>query len=866
MLRGNLKMNFLVLSIFFITGLTGLAYELVWIRLLILSFGSTQFAITTVLSTFMAGLALGSIIFGRVVDKYRYPLRVYAAIEIVLGVYCVLSPWIFSMAREAYLALSPVTGDATYQAWFEPVQFVMAFIVLIVPTTLMGGTLPALVKYLASLSGRIGYYTAIPYAINTFGAVTGCLATGLFALYYIGINSTVYIAGIIDILAGALLLALYWKERSAGTVGVAQENSEPMSESGGSSRKKLNLIIISAFTLSGFCSLAYEVLWTRVLSLVLGSSVYAFTIMLATFLVGLGLGSIAFAPFVDRCKKPILWFSALEAIIGLFALASVFIYRELPFIFFNLKDAFAERFWLFLIIEFLIAAAVMIVPTLSMGAIFPLVNRIYAQGFSHSVGKKVGDIYFFNTTGAIVGSAIGGFILIPFIGVQNGVVLTAGLNILISIVLLYQSGITMFGKLLGSAAFATAFVFMTVALPQWEKMAMTMGLYINQYEMDTKNRSFKDWSFNERLLYYKEGLNAIITVRGSGPNLDIISYQANGKQEARSESGRPSWSWSILGHIPMMLHNSQPKEALLVGLGSGITLGAMEYYPINGIDVVELESGVVDAARFFSESNNNALDDPRVRLHLTDGRSFLSTASKKYDIIISGVSDPWISGVSNLFTYDYFEELKNRLNDDGIVAVWFSNYKSTSDDFKIGLNSFAAVFPNISAWFHYRAALDLVIIGSVKPHSFDMQRLRSIFADPKISTGLARIDIKDPYDIFTLFLSGDRDLRRYIGNARINSDERPILEFSLPKNLYKDVSGADRVREIIAITEDITPPVNINGDEVKDFYLNIGKSYNRYTFRITQASKAFEKVLEIDPSNQEAALYLNNLKKEMGTK
>ena len=741
----------------------------------------------------------------------------------------------------------------------------MAFIVLIVPTTLMGGTLPALVKYLASLSGRIGYHTAIPYAVNTLGAVTGCLATGLFALYYIGINSTVYLAGIIDIIAGSLLLALYWKEQSTGTFGVTEVNSTEMSE-GGSSRKKLNFIIISAFTLSGFCSLAYEVLWTRVLSLVLGSSVYAFTIMLATFLVGLGLGSIAFAPFVDRCKKPIHWFSALEAIIGIFALASVFIYRELPFIFFNLKDAFAERFWLFLIIEFLIAAAVMIVPTLSMGAIFPLVNRIYAQGSSQSIGKKVGDIYFFNTTGAIVGSAAGGFLLIPFIGVQNGVVLTAGLNILISIVLLYYSGTTLFRKLLGSATFATVFVLMTLALPQWEKMAMTMGLYVNQYDMDTKNPSFKDWSFNERLLYYKEGLNAIITVRGSGPNLEVISYQSNGKQEARSESGRPSWSWSILGHIPMMLHNGDPKESLLIGLGSGITLGAMEYYPVKAFDVVELESGVVDAARFFSKANNNALDDPRVRLHLTDGRSFLSTASKKYDIIVSGVSDPWISGVSNLFTYDYFVELKNRLNDDGIVAVWFSNYKSTPDDFKIGLNSFAAVFPHISAWFHYRAALDLVIIGSVKPHSFDMQRLRNTFADPKIGAGLTRIDIKDPYDIFTLFLSGDTDLRRYIGQSRINTDERPILEFSLPKNLYKEVSGADRVREILAITEEIVPPVNIEGDQVKDFYLNIGKSYNRYSFRTAQASKAFEKVLEIDSSNQEAAFYVKKLKEEMGMK
>lgn len=869
--------NYLILSIFFITGLTGLAYELIWIRLLILSFGSTQFAITTVLSIFMAGLALGSIIFGRVVDRYGSPLRVYAAIEIVLGLYCLLSPLIFSTAREIYLSLAPATGDGVYRAWFEPVHFITAFIVLIIPTTLMGGTLPALVKYLASFPGRIGYHTAVPYAVNTLGAVTGCLATGLFAIYYIGINATVYLAGIIDIFVGIILLALFSK--GAGDVqprkeilllpplqGEGHGGDGVFSGQSGGNFRRLNLILISAFTISGFCSLAYEVLWTRVLSLVLGSTVYAFTIMLATFLAGIGLGSIAFAPFVDRLKRPVLWFSVLEAVIGFFAIASIFLYRELPFIFFNLRELFADRFWLFLLVEFLLASSLMIVPTLSMGAIFPLVNRIYSRGATQSIGKKVGDIYFFNTAGSIFGSAAAGFLIIPMIGVQKGVVLVAGLNILICLALLFISGTTRALKMVCSTLFVAGFAVVTIMLPPWEKMAMTMGLYVNEYDIDTKDRSFKDWSLNERLLYYKEGLNAIITVRGSGPNLEVISYQSNGKQEARSELGRPSWSWSILGHLPMMLHNGEPEEALLIGLGSGITLGAMEQYPINGIDVVELESGVVDAARFFSKSNSNALEDPRVRLHLTDGRSFLSTASKKYDVIISGVSDPWISGVSNLFTYDYFMEVKSRLNDGGIVAVWFSNYKGTADDFKVGLNSFAAAFPHISAWFHYRSALDLVIIGSVKPHSFEIQRLSSVFADPKTSAGLARIDINNPYDIFSLFLSGNRDLRKYIGDALLNTDEKPILEFSLPKNLYMEVSGADRVREIIAITEDIAPPVNIEEDDVKDFYLNIGKSYNRYSFRIGQASKAFEKVLEIDPANQEAALYIKYLKGEQEMK
>ena len=861
----TLRNNYLILAFFFLTGLTGLAYELVWIRLLILSFGSTQFAITTVLATFMAGLALGSIIFGRVVDRYPFPLRVYAIIEILLGIYCVLSPLVFYFVKSLYLFASPITGEATFRAGFEATQFGLALLALIVPTTLMGGTLPALVKYFASTNrtgDRIGMHTAVPYAVNTLGAVTGCLATGLFALYYLGVNATVYAAGIVDIIIGVLVFVIFGKTESRTHEEKAYYNGADAAEAR-QSRSRLNLIIISAFFLSGFASLAYEVLWTRVLSLVLGSSVYAFTIMLSTFLAGIGIGSIAFAPFVDRCRRPVFWFAVLEAAIGFFALASVFIYRELPFIFFNLKLSFAESFWLFLVFKFLIASAVMIIPALSMGAIFPLVNRIYAEGRG-TIGKKVGNIYFFNTAGAILGSFAAGFILIPLIGAQSGVVLIAALNIVISIAVMAYSGIRPGPRYAWAAGSAAVYAVIALSLPSWERLAMTTGMYVNDYGKAVKKASFKDWSFNDKLLYYNEGLNAIITVRSSGPDGETITYQANGKQEAKSEYGVPPGSWAVLGHLPAILHKGDTENALVVGLGSGVTLGMMELYPFKSFDVIELEPAVVEAAQFFSKANNNALVDPRVRLHVTDGRSFLASVDRKYDVIVSGVSDPWISGVSNLFTTDYFTDLRGKLNKGGIVALWFSNYRNTPEDFKTGLNSFARVFPNVSVWFHYREALDLVVIGSMEEHPVDMERLNEVFSDERIRESLSGIGINDPYDVFALFLSGDKDLRRFLGDAKVNTDERPILEFSLPKSLYRSVNGAERVQELLNSAEEILPPVNLNGLEPADFYLNVGKSFNRYNFRLNQALKAFEESLEHDPEQREAAVYADNLKKELG--
>lgn len=857
----ELRKEHFVLAFFFVTGLTGLAYEVVWIRLLILSFGSTQFAVTTVLSTFMAGLALGSVVFGRIVDRGNSPLRLYAFLIIALGAYCVMSPLVFSLVKAAYLYASPITGDSTYRAGFEPVQFGLSLLALIVPTTLMGGTLPAVVKHFASTE-RIGFHIAVPYAVNTLGAVTGCLVTGLFSIYYLGVSATLYLAGAVDITLGLLLLVLFRNGSAASKVPEPEAESHYIQDAN-AARRRLNAFIVSAFFLSGFASLAYEVLWTRILSLVLGSSVYAFTIMLSTFLAGIGLGSIAFAPLVDRCRKPVFWFALLEAVIGLFALATIFLYKEFPFVFFNLKQAFGERFWLFLVFKFLMASAVMIVPTLAMGALFPLVNRIYSEG-RRSIGKRVGSVYFFNTSGAILGSFAGGFILIPWIGAQNGVVLIAALNIAICIAALAFSGLPTARIYRWAAVFAALYAVVALSLPSWERQAMTTGMYANDYGSAVKRASFSEWDFNDKLLYYNEGLNAVITVRSSGPDGEIITYQANGKQEARSDSGKPPASWTVLGHIPAILHRGDARDALLVGLGSGVTLGMMELYPFRAFDVVELEPAVVDAARFFSRANNNALEDPRVRLHVTDGRSFLSSVNRKYDIIVSGVSDPWISGVSNLFTYDYFMELKGKLNEGGIVAVWFSNYNSTPEDFRIGLNSFAAVFPHASVWFHFRESLDLVVIGSVGEHPVDMARLRAVFADRGIRESLNTVEIKTPYDFFGLYLAGGAGLRGYIGDSAINTDERPLLEFSLPKSLYRKVTGPERVAELLESAGGETPGVALNGEDPGEFYLNLGKSLNQYAFRLEHARLSFLRSLEFDPGNAEAAFYAERLGQELG--
>lgn len=864
--RDSSRYNYLILGFFFLTGLTGLAYELVWIRLLILAFGSTQFAITTVLVTFMAGLALGSLIFGRLIDRFTAPLKVYAAIEIALGVYCIISPMVFNAVKEVYLAL-PSSEAAAHSASFQLSQFSLSFLALIVPTTLMGGTLPILVKYLATASGRIGLSTAIPYAVNTLGAVTGCLLTGFFALYVLGVKATVYTAGIIDVIIGVLILVIWRGLKEKGETGrKAAELSDADVIDFKEKKTNIGRILIPAFAISGFCSLTYETLWTRVFSLVLGSSIYAFTVMLATFLIGIGVGSILFAPFIDKRKNPVLWFAILEAVIGVVSLLSIFAYRELPFIFYNMKEAFAEEFWLFLFLQFLLCSSIMIIPTLSMGAIFPLVGKILAKDVK-TVGKNIGDIYFVNTAGSIAGAFVGGFIFIPYIGVQSGVIITAALNVFIAVVFLNLSGIRFSKGAAGTVALTVGFTFTAFALPDWEKTLMTLGLYVNPIKESRLKLLKEGRAEDSKLVYYREGINAIITVRETGSVINTVSYQANGKEEARSTGGKPSEAWSILGHVPLLLHKGEPENALLVGLGSGITLGAMEHYPLKSIDVIELEPAVIEAARFFHESNENALDDPRAALHVTDGRNFLSSSRQKYDVIVSGVSDPWITGVSNLFTYEYFSELKDKLNDGGVVSLWFQNYRITPKEFKVGINTFASVFPHVSIWFHYTDTLDLVVIGSKEPHSFDLGKIGERFNDLRVRQSLARIGIKTPYDVFDLFLIGNEDIRAYALGAPLNTDERPILEFTLPKLLYLDPAlGVKTVEELLVSVKNIVPPVDVPQEKQEAFFLDLGKTFYRSNFRLEQSLKLFRRVAEINPENKEALYYVESLAKELGQK
>lgn len=421
---------------FLLSGLSSLIYEVLWVRMLILIFGSTTFAISTVLTAFMGGLALGSYLFGRYIDRSRYPVPMYGILEAGIGVYALLVPTLFSGLIPLYRWVWQSFHLNFYL--FSLMQFFLVSLVLIVPTTLMGATLPILSKYYARREDRLGLTVGSLYAVNTLGGILGTFFSGFFLLPALGVRLTTFLAALLNLLIGTIVLVVIKKggKEKVGLVPGAEFSASTFSGERLSSWI-LGLVLL-AFGLSGFASMIYEIAWSRVLAMILDSSTYAFTIMLTTFLIGIALGSFLMSRTIDRLKRPLLAFILIEIAIGTSAFLGLFLFSELPYLFVVLYRTFSGSLNLIFFSKFLLASAVMILPTLFIGALFPLVVKLYTPSLNR-VGYSIGKTYSLNTIGCILGSFCGGFVFVPLMGIQNSILLAIGLNIFLAFLLLLAS-------------------------------------------------------------------------------------------------------------------------------------------------------------------------------------------------------------------------------------------------------------------------------------------------------------------------------------------------------------------------------------------------------------------------------------------
>jgi len=787
-----------VYLLFFFSGITGLVYEVIWTRMFAIAFGATAFAISTVLAAFMAGLALGSFYFGRFIDKRGNPLKIYAYLEISIGVYVIMFPFLISLLDRIY-----VIAYQAYPTSFlvtNIVKFLLSFIILIIPTTLMGGTLPVLSKFVVTRQERLGSSIGSLYSINTIGGAIGCFVAGFILIAAVGIRWSIYVTAGFNIAIGAAALMLDVKESRIKNQESSVEYRVSSIEHQVSSIEYQLMIV--AFGLSGFAALAYEVLWTRVLSMILGTTVYAFSIMLTAFLCGLALGSFISSRFIDRIKHLVTIFGAYQIAIGCFGAFSVFIFSRLPLLFLRMFAWLGGSWRDFTFIQFVITFLVMLIPTILMGAIFPVVSRICTRQMK-LLGRSIGNIYSANTVGAILGSLAAGFLLIPLIGLQNSIKLIASINILVGLSALIGSKIRISGvskvRAIAIPVAICLVILVLIAIPSWNKKVLANGVYFEPRQFFNRNREVDLYgrASELQLLYYSEGIDSTVAVFSRGPEMTL---SINGMPLA-STLRTDITLLGMMGYLPVLLHGA-PESVLVIGLGAGVTSGmSARYESVARVDCVELERRVVGATRLFSRENREVLDSPKLSLIIDDGRNYLQKTTSKYDVITSDPIHPWLSGAGSLYAVEHFQSCRARLKKGGVVAQWLPLYEMPERDFKTVIRTFQKVFPHTSLWL---TDSDAILIGTEDRLMINYGSLMLKFQDEEIQDDMRMLYVDSVPQFLTFFMMGEDRLSEYAADARLNTDDHPILEFSAPEGLYSE-TVADNLESISQEMELITP-------------------------------------------------------------
>ena len=775
--RQDLGGSGIIVLCFFLSGATGLVYQVVWLRILGLVFGHTVYATTTVLAAFMAGLALGSLLAARRMPRLGNLIAVYGLLEMGIGICCALLPVALEHAPPLWVALS--SGLGLHYRGLLFVEFILVFALLVVPTTLMGATLPVLSQALVAGGDRGPREVGTLYAINTFGAVLGVALAGYVLLPALGNRSTSLLAASGNIIAGAIALAY---SRRASRRALEPERAQRAAEEAPSPESGPlpgSALVTLALAVSGAVSMLYEVGWTRALALAIGSSTYAFTSMLLAFLIGIAGGSALYGRLPPERRISPAAFALLQAGIGLATGATVLLFERAPEMFLvALRWSAAPRF--VQLAQFAVSAGALLFSSLLIGATFPCAVALIARNRA-DIGRQVGRLYGANTLGAIAGSIVAGFVLMPLLGTQAMLEAGAAVNFVVAAVLVAASIRTRPGTRWPATAACLLAAGAVLVLPRWDQRVMSSGaaIYARWYVDPARGQDLAALLRAQRIVYYRDGLSATVAVSQAGEHFFL---RVNGKLDAGTAGDMPTQL--MAGHLPLLLH-ADAKKVLVIGLGSGVTAGAVARYPVERVDVVEIEPAVVEASRFFGRLHGGVLEDPRVRTVIADGRNFLLTTRDRYDVIISEPSNPWMSGLASLFSEEFFRLASERLRPGGIMLQWIHAYNLQPEDLRMVVSTFRSAFPATSIWNPVRG--DFLLIGRLNGSPIDLDQLRTRFdGTPHVRSDLERIGVRAWSGILGFFMLNDADTARLAQGGGLNTDDRLQLEFSAPRALYLD--------------------------------------------------------------------------------
>ncbi len=794
----------LVLVCFFLSGLTGLIYEILWTRMIVKVIGCAPFAVSIILTVFMGGLGLGSYIAGRRIDHIKEPLklvRIYGVLELAIGGYGLILPILLTGFRPMYgFFYNRLFGHFMAYSFLT---FVGCSILLLIPVICMGATLPILCRFYVTKLSHLGSHAGRLYGLNTIGAAAGALLCGFWLINLLGVYGTLALAVVLNAIIGAVSIMASYRGHGAEDRGAKEKNIEYRTRNnecrskkdrsqGTEDRRQKATAALLIFAVSGFCAMASEVIWAKLLGLIIGPTTYSFTIVLVTFITCLALGSILFGWLADRVKSPIRLLIYTQMAAGLFALLVSQVLGNSQFFFAKLIYHFQGNFGLLNILKAGFVFGFIFLPTICLGATFPLVGKIYTESIS-KVGRSIGFAYAINTIGCVLGSFCAGFVLIPLIGKENGLRVVISIQLTVALIIAVWLLLVNKQYRLGwvpAGVLAVLGLVLCSYYPSWNREALSFGRYhrLKGISDEIKRTGWLEslWRGSELLakqnigevVYYGDGIAGFTTVLQTEDAFGNTDYSLviSGKPDASTHKDMPAQT--LCAHFPMMFHPN-PKRVMVLGHASGITAGEILCYPIEKLDILEISPEVVTASGFFKPWNNNVLSNPKAELIIQDGRAHLQLTDRRYDVIISEPSNPWMAGIAALFTCEFFALAKDKLDDEGIFCQWLHSYQMDWPTFAMICRSFAEVYPNNTLF--QASAGDYFLLGFKGQEGLVLANAERNLRFAQKSKNVELPNAKVLYRMVKT-----EDLSSLAGEGPVNTDARPRLEFAAPKTMFID--------------------------------------------------------------------------------
>jgi spermidine synthase len=693
-------------------------------------------------------------------------------LELGVGAWAVAFPWLLKGSTPIYRAITSLPAA-------EVLHALLAAVLLLPPTIAMGATLPLLSRLVADRRGTVGDQVGGLYAANTFGAVAGTVLAGLVTLPLLGQLATTWLAAAGNTALGLAAVALDPRIRPP-PVADDLEGSEPAVRSA-------DPVAVAVAGLAGMAALSCEVTWARLTGLILGGTTYAFTAMLLAVLLGVALGGRIGGPLADDALR---WrgtaavlrsLGGVQCALALVGCGMLFVWPQLPYVFVAIFDAADGKHHPSAVFVASLACAVvgMLPPAVLMGAAFPLAVRA-AVGTDTEVSGPVGRVYATNTLGGVLGAVATGFWAVPALGLQGSVALAAAVNALAGALALGRARSPLVLVAIGLVGLGW------VRAP-WDPLWMSGGMYqyVSMFEHHDREALVRWATGNQELLFHDEGRSTVVIV---ARNVDSgnLYLANNGKVDASTSGDLPT---QVLVALAGAQYVEKPDRVLVIGLASGITAGAVTVVPDLGtVEVAELEPAVVKAAALFSEHNHDVLNDPRVQVVVNDGRNHVLRADPgTYDLIVNEPSNPYLSGVANLFTDEFWRLGKTRLKPGGVWTQWIQLYGMGPDELRGLLRTFAGVYPHVALYVAIEGA-DIVVVGSDRPLDPDPALVERLLAHPPARDELASVGIRFPLDLVALHAMDRAQVLAFAGDAPLVTDDNLRVEYAAPLWLHTDVS------------------------------------------------------------------------------